>query len=292
MNRNNPSNRRLLPSLAVAALGLVLAVPACSENLTVTKDRAPYAAGEVQKLTCVPNLDGKIDANELTPSLDTPVRFLVSPAGKDQSVDLVPKPFGTGKVRWDYSIDRKDDQVATIAASALKGKWYERSFPETAFVAPFDAAGRTEAIYSYDAQAISLLGLASKEPNAPEGQTLLVYSAPVAIYRFPLVPGAAYTSIGEVRNAMLRGLPYAGRDIYEVKIDAVGQLDLPDLVFEQAIRVRTKVTVEPAAGAATTQIQVSFLFECFGEVARVTSKTGEKTDDFTTASEIRRFGLP
>jgi hypothetical protein len=34
------------------------------------------------------------------------------------------------------------------------------------------------------------------------------------------------------------------------------------------------------------------LFECFGEVMRATSKTGEKNEDFTVASEIRRFGLP
>lgn len=272
--------------------GLGTALPACSENLTVTKDRAPYAAGEPTKLTCVPNLDGKIDSNELAPTFDTAVRFLVSPAGKDQPIDLVPKPFGDGKQRWNYSIDMKDDQVATISASSIKGKWYEKSFPENAFVAPFDAAGRTEAVYTHDAQAVSLLGLASKEPNAPEGQTLFVYTAPVAVYRFPLVQGAAYTSVGEVKNATLRGLPYAGRDTYEVKVDAVGQLELPDLTFEQALRVRTKVTVEPAAGAPTTQVQVSFLFECFGEVARVTSKTGEKTEDFTVASEIRRFGLP
>jgi hypothetical protein len=283
---------RLLTPLPFAGLALLAAAPACSENLTVTKDRAPYAAGEPVKLTCVPNLDGKIDANELAPSFDTPVRYLVSPAGREQPIDLVPKPFGEGKMKWDYSVDKKDDQVATIAASTIKGKWYEKSFPETAFVAPFDAAGRTEAIYAYDPSAISLLGLASKEPNAPEGQTLFVYSAPVAIYRFPLAPGVAYTSIGEVRNATLRGLPYAGRDVYDVKVDAIGQLELPDLVFEQALRVRTKVTVEPAAGAATSQTQVSFLFECFGEVARVTSKNGEKADDFNVATEIRRFGLP
>ncbi len=275
-------------ALGAATLGLV----ACSENLTVPKGRTPYAAGDPVALTCVPNLDGKIEASELTPAFDTPVSYLVSPAGKDQPIDLAPKPAADGKQRWDYSIDSKDDQLATISASHITGKWYAARFPESAFVAPFDAAGRTEAVYAFDAQSISLLGLASKEQNPAEGQTLFVYSAPVAIYKFPLAPGVAYTSIGEVRNATLRGLPYAGRDLYEVKVDAVGQLDLPDVIFQQALRVRTKVTVEPAAGAATTQQQVSFLFECFGEVARVTSKSGEKSEDFTVASEIRRFGLP
>ncbi|HRG99132.1 MAG TPA: hypothetical protein PLR99_22940 [Polyangiaceae bacterium] len=275
-----------------AACAAALLTAACSENLTVPKGRTPYAAGDPVPLTCVPNLDGKIDATELAPAFDTPVSYLVSPAGKDQPVDLVPKPLAGGKQRWDYSVDQRDDQVAVISASRIAGKWYAAQFPESAFVAPFDAAGHTEAVYAYDAQAVSLLGLASREPDPAEGRTLFVYSAPVAIYKFPLSPGVTYTSIGEVKGATLRGLPYAGRDRYEVTVDATGQLDLPDLIFQQVLRVRTKVTVEPAAGAATTQLQVSFLSECFGEVARVTSKTGEKTDDFTVASEIRRLGLP
>jgi hypothetical protein len=284
-----PSTRS---ALALSALAVSFSLLACSENLTPAGERTPYEAPAVEKLACVPNLDGKIDANELAPAIGVPVRYLVSPSGKDQAVDLVPKPNGEGKVRWDYSLDKRDDQAATIEASAIKGKWYEKSFPESAFVAPFDIGGRVEAVYQYTPEAISLLGLASKEPNAPEGQTLFVYTAPVALYKFPLAPGVTYTSVGEVKNATLRGLPYAGKDTYEVKVDQMGQLDLPDVIFSQALRVRTKVTLEPAAGAVTSQIQVSFLFECFGEVMRATSKTGEKNEDFTVASEIRRFGLP
>ena len=35
--------------------------------------------------------------------------------------------------------------------------------------------------------------------------------------------------------------------------------------------------------------QISFLFECFGEVARATSQPNETNQDFTTAAEVRRF---
>ncbi len=270
----------------------LLLLAACSENLTKTKERASYAAGEPAKLTCVPNLDGKIEASELAPTFDVPVRFLVSPAGKERPIDLAPRTDAEGKLRWVYSVDNADDQAAEISASPIQGKWYADRFPGATFVSAFDAAGRTESIYANDASGISLLGLASREPDPPEGKTLLVYLSPVPIYKFPLAQGLAYTSIGEARNSTLRGLPYAGRDTYEVKVDAVGQLELPDVIFTQALRVRTRVTLEPAAGQATTQLQTSFLFECFGEVMRVTSKPGEKNEDFTVASEIRRFGLP
>jgi len=282
----------LLRKKALASVLLLSLAAACSENLTPTTGRSPYEGSQVQPLTCVPNLDGKIDANELAPSIGVAVNLLVSPAGKEQPVDLVAKPFEENKVRWDYSLDRADDQAAVIEASAIKGKWYEKSFPENTFVAPFDVGGRVEAVYQHDTNALSLVGLASKEPNPPEGQTLFVYTTPLALYKFPLAPGVTYTSVGEAKNATLRGLPYAGKDTYEVKVDAVGQLDLPDVIFQQALKVRTKVRLEPAAGAPTTQVQVSFLFECFGEVARFTSKAGETADDFTVASEVRRFGLP
>lgn len=278
--------------ILVAAIATVSLAVACSENLTPATGRTPYEGSQVEPLTCVPNLDGKIDSNELAPSIGIGVNLLVSPAGKEQPVDLVAKPFEDGKVRWDYSLDRADDQAAVIQASPIKGKWYEASFPENSFVTPFDVGGRVEAVYQHDTNALSLVGLASKEQNPPEGQTLYLYTTPIALYRFPLAPGVAYTSVGEAKNGMLRGLPYAGKDTYEVKVDGAGQLDLPDVIFQQALKVRTKVRLEPVAGAPTTQIQVSFLFECFGEVARFTSKTGETADDFTVATEVRRFGLP
>jgi hypothetical protein len=36
---------------------------------------------------------------------------------------------------------------------------------------------------------------------------------------------------------------------------------------------------------------VSFFFQCFGEVARATSQTNDTNENFTTAAQVRRFGL-
>ena len=55
--------------------------------------------------------------------------------------------------------------------------------------------------------------------------------------------------------------------------------------------MRTTLTVTPAAGKAVSTRQTSFLFECFGEVARATSQNDETQDNFTTAAEVRRLGL-
>jgi hypothetical protein len=76
---------------------------------------------------------------------------------------------------------------------------------------------------------------------------------------------------------------------------AIGLLDLKSYELRlielgaEAHRVRLTVTVAPSAGATLVTRQTSFLFECFGEVARAVSATGEASKDFTKATELRRY---
>lgn len=278
--------------LSLLTTGVVLALlAACGENETPPPAKSPYVAGQPEPLPCVPNLDGRIDARELAPSIGIPATYLVSPAGRERTIDLV----GTerdGKRSWQLGIDFADDQVTQISAQPLDGKWYAAEFAglTNAIVTPIDAGGLTEGVYTHSEQAFSLHGVASASPDGPE-RTLLVYTQPIELYRFPLEPGVSYSSTGEVVNGTFRGLPYAGRDTYEVKVDAAGEVSLPDFTVTQALRVKTKVTIVPAAGQVTTQRQTSFLFECLGEVVRATSKLEEPDENFNVASELRRLGL-
>jgi hypothetical protein len=274
-----------------ACLAIALLAPACGDNQTHPDPHAAYDAGAPTPLQCVPNLDGQIDSSELKAVLGVPVKYLVSPNGTTRTVDVVGTVDSSGKRVWDYGTDFATDQVAMIEASPLAGKWYAASFPQGQFVAPFDAGDTIEAVYSQDDAAIWLYGLASAQPSPPEGKTLLVYAQPIELYKLPLVVGSTWVSTGVITQATLRGQPYAGQDTYEMTDDATGELVLPDLTFSQAHRVRAKVTVAPAAGESVVTQQVSFLFECFGEVARVTSQNGETNPDFTVAAQERRFGL-
>jgi hypothetical protein len=270
----------------------LLCLAACSPNETPPPDHVPYGdGGTLPPLTCVPNLDGQIEASELQAVLDTPVKYLVSQPGETRPVDVAGTVDAAGHRVWDWSAPAASDALLTLTATALTGTWYAASFPAGQFTTPLDAAGTTAAVYRQDSDALYLLGMASTDPAPATGKTLIVYSQPVVLYRFPLTVGAQWVSVGDVANATFRGLPYAGRDTYEVAVDAAGQLELPDLGFTQVLRVRTKVTASPAAGIPVTRYQVSFLFECFGEVARATSRDDETNPDFTVAAEVRRFGL-
>ena len=94
-----------------------------------------------------------------------------------------------------------------------------------------------------------------------------------------------------MRNATFFGLPYAGRATYEVDVEAVGELVLPDLTFDQVHMVRTRVVTQPAVGQPSTLQQISFFAECFGEVARAVSAANQEGEFFSPVQELRRLGL-
>jgi len=225
------------------------------------------------------------------PALGVTENLLASPLGQTRPVDLVGTVNAMGQQIWDWSTPDATDQLAHLTATTLSGKWYASSFPNGQFVTPIDLADTLEGVYVHTATDFELLGIASTQKNASDGETLVVYDTPVQLYRYPLKAGDSWTSVGVSRNAMLKGLSYAGTDTYEIAVDDAGILYLPSLTFTQAFRVQMTTTVAPAAGESAVTRQDSFLAECFGEIARATSQTNETQDNFTTAAEIRRLGL-
>lgn len=270
-------------------LGL-LVLTACGENRTIPP-RSAYEGPTIAPLECVPNLDGRIEATELKAAIGIPVHYLASPPGTARPVSISGATNAAGQRVWDLSNDYADDRVATLSASEVSGFWFAGSFPTGQFTSPLDLGGTTMGVYKNDGSDLFLLGYASREEAPALGKTLVVYSQPVAIFRFPLENGKQWVSVGQVVNGLVRGLPFAGRDTYQVRVDAAGQLELPDVTFTQALRVRTTTTIEPAIGNSIVRRQVGWVFECFGEVARATAPDNETNDDFTTTAELRRLGL-
>ncbi|MGE3458716.1 MAG: hypothetical protein AB7O24_26605, partial [Kofleriaceae bacterium] len=222
---------------------------------------------------------------------NTDTIVLSSVAGSNPVVVLVGAVDGDGRQTWPFASDSLGTTPLEVTALPIASRWYADKFPGAEF-AFSSTDGAFDSVYSQDGSGLWLHGVASTLENPTIGQTLIVYSAPVQIYRFPLVRGDAWTSIGEIPAGTFNGFAFTGRDVYSVADDATGYLELPDLTFSQAHRVRLTITNEPMLAPATTRRQVSFLFECFGEVTRVTSKLNETAEDFTTADEVRRFTVP
>lgn len=274
-----------------------------ADNQTLPTEHEPYDGGAAIPLACLPNLDGVVESHELAPTLSEDASYIVSPplpadATQGTYVNTAGVVNNAGRRIWDWSKDDPSDLVAKIRAEPLESQWYANAFIGADFALPSDLSGSLVGIYSHDDQALRLHGLASTEENPPEGKTLLIYEQPVDFFPFPLQLGKKWSQTGIVTNGTLRGLtPWSQEDVYEVEVDAAGELRLPDFTFEQVLRVSTLVTVKPKAGSQEgySVRQVSFVFECFGEVARASSLlfTDPATDpgkDFTNARETRRLG--
>ncbi|MGE0872213.1 MAG: hypothetical protein AB7P03_26880 [Kofleriaceae bacterium] len=261
----------------------LLAFVACTDNVTPPSNQAAAPAP-----ACVPDLDGAIAASEFPNLAATHTTVLSSMAGANPTVDLKGGVDSAGRQAWSFASEALGTTPLEVVALPIASRWYGGDFPAAEF-AFSSTDGAFDSVYSQDESGLWLHGIASTLESPPIGQTLIVYAAPVLIYKFPLVRGDAWTAIGEVPAGTFNGFAFSGRDVYEVADDATGYLELADLTFTQAHRVRLTITNEPMLAPATTRRQVSFLFECFGEVTRVTSKLNETAEDFTTADEVRRF---
>ncbi len=265
----------------------VVAIAACGPNLTPVP-----AADPSLQLDCLPNLDGIIDIDELPIATDAKGSYWVS--APNTPVDVIGTPDANGERRWDWSVVAPSDTLVEVETASLAGAWFAPMFPRGELVAPLDIGHTVVGVIVRDAQAFSLLGIASTTPNPPEGKTLVVYDAPIPLYVFPITTGAQWSSVGAISSGhgTIDGLPIIGENRYDVTVDAAGELELPEVSFTQVHRIATRVTVQPSSGPAVTRRSVSFAFECFGEVARATSRDGETETDFRVAQEVRRLGLP
>jgi hypothetical protein len=248
---------------------------ACGANQT------PQPAPPPALPDCVPNRDGAITADELPIALGVTAAYY---AGDNVSVALA------GDDHWDLSEERASDMVVALGPTALTTQWYAASFPGAAFVA--DAGDGLDGVFHQDAEALWLHGTASHDDNPPTGKTLVRYPDPIAILRFPLVDGDAFGATAQIPDGTIAGLPFVGSDRFDVEVAGSGRLDLPYVDFSPVLRVRTHVVRTPSTGTPTVgHRSTSFVFECFGEVARADSKPDEANPDFSTAATLRRFAL-
>jgi hypothetical protein len=248
-----------------------LSLAGCAENLTPPAEPPPSPVA-----SCVPDRDGTITAAELPVALDVAADFYV---GENRTVDLAGSDG-----RWDLSEETNDD-VDAVGAAPLGAQWYAASYPAGRFVVT--AGPDLDAIYSKDDAALWLHGTASTTETP---RTLIVYDPPVAAIRLPLRDGDVAAIDAPLPSATIAGLPFVGSDRFEIEVAGTGRVDLPYVRFSPALRVRTRV-VRTSGAASTSKRTTSFVFECFGEIARAESRLDEPAADFTVAAYLRRFAL-
>ena len=257
---------------AIAIVSTGIALCACTTNATPQPEPVP------QLPDCIPNRDGAITADEMPLALGASLTYYV---GTNQTIAQ------TG-MRWDYSVERAEDDVIALGPAALKDQWYAGSFPAGQFVV--DAGSGLDGVYHQDDQALWLDGTASHD-MAMATRTLIVYPQPIALLRFPITAGDAFTTSATLAGATISGLPFNGSDEVSVAVVGSGLLAVPYVEFSPVLRVTIGVVRRPTSGPSTSRRTTLFMFECFGEVARAESKVDEPSADFTLAAYFRRFAL-
>ncbi|MBA3459677.1 MAG: hypothetical protein H0T46_06935 [Deltaproteobacteria bacterium] len=253
-------------------------VAACGTNLT------PHPEPPPELPSCVPDRDGQITPDELPIAFGSTVAYYASPAGATRTINT-----GAMNRHWDLS-DETNDPVIALGPTELKNQWYAASFPAGELVV--DGGGGLDGIYHQDDTALWLDGTASREMAPAAGKTLVRYAQPIAVLRFPVADGDRYSTLAQIPDGIVAGLPFIGTDQVDVDVTGDGSLDVPYVRFSPALRVRTLVTRKPSTGTpVVTRRNTIFLFECFGEVARAESRVDEPAADFTTAAYLRRFAL-
>lgn len=246
---------------------------------------------------CAPNLDGRIDAAELPFVIGATARVRV---GLDREVDVDGEPgraASSGSARvWDLSRpDPADEPVGLLTLEGMSDQWFAERFPNAEVAGPLEPGNALLGPLVLDDDGVKLLGSASAEQDPESGRTLLAYDEPVTLYPLPLELGREVETVSRVVGGELIGVPVAFEDTTQVHVSAHGQVLLPDLILDDALRVTIRLSRVPVAGVAMQQVTHVWVNECIGEVARFTSPavplTDDLPDDFSRAASVWRLSL-
>lgn len=275
--------------LALCLAALLAALGACAP--APAPEDALYQP--VAMPSCRPNLDGRIESAELPFVVGATARVRV---GLDREVDVEGAP-GRGSARvWDLSRpDPADEPMGLLTLEDMASQWFAESFPGADVAGPLEPGNALLGPLALDDDGVRLLGSASADEAPEAGRTLLVYDEPVLLYPLPLELGAQSETVSRVIGGELMGVPVAFEDTTTVTVSAHGQVLLPDLILEDALRVTLRLSRVPVAGIAVQQVTHTFVNECLGEVARITSPVvplgDELPDDFPVAASVWRLSL-
>jgi len=241
---------------------------------------------------CTGNNDGSLTADEMPAVVGANVTYNVNPPGMMVPVDSAGLAQQDGHV-WDFREATTNVPVGVTVLDTAN-YWFAPYFPEAAYASPVSLwTPGILGVFRSEPGRILMLGLASVLPQSEPAHTLLVYDEPLVVYQFPLVLGANWQQTVTFSNAVLQGVKNAGKETYKFVVDGRGTVLLPQFSLENTLRVRLELTqtfVVSQGEPDIRHVQLFFVHECLGEVARLVSEPDPTGIEFTQASEFRRLG--
>jgi hypothetical protein len=244
-----------------------------SDDAQASKDAGPLPG-------CVPNRDGQITAAEVPLRAGLKATFR---AASNVTVDTKGVAQGDGSRVWDLSVALPGDHARVVETLDPKGAWWAPSFSGATYASKLSEASDLLGVFEVGS-ALSLRGVVS--PMDGLTKTNVAHNGPAVILQFPLKEGAAWTTTSNVQG-LSGGIATFYTEQYASQVDAHGAIKTPFGTFD-VLRVRTTLTRTVGAIPTVTR-SFTFVTECYGTVATITSQPNEVAAEFTQASELSRL---
>jgi hypothetical protein len=268
---------------ADCASGFCKADGTCSESLL---DGGPdndsgsgSGSADAQSGVCTPNHDGVITAGELPMAAGKMATFRIA---TDPTWDTAGVADTDGKVTWDLTGALAGDEDREVALDAPAGKWWEDDYAGATYASLLPTSDDLSGVFELTASKLQLAGVVSTTGGTYK--TELEYDEPAQVLAIPMQAGTSWSSSSTVTGT-LTGNPFATyTESYESHVDKVGTMKTPYGEFP-VIRIATDMTQSTGLSTRT----FTWVAECFGPVATVTSQLYESSDEFSDPAEIRRL---
>ncbi len=239
---------------------------------------------------CQPAGDGVIRRDRYPIEVGDSAPFLFS---LDVEVDTAGEEID-GTLTWDLSQQKEGDFTDEVLLYDPADHWFGDEFPEASYTSELSAKDDDDefGIFELTDDELRMLGVAS--PDDGYYRTELEHDPPVTILPFPLEVGKSWETEARASGAYGGNHIHGHDETYISEVDARGELITPYGTFD-VLRVNTWLEQEVWLGGmmwVTDEIRTyTFVAECFGTVARITSPADEAEEDFEVAAEVMRLTL-
>ncbi len=255
---------------------------------TVDAGSGETAAPKETGPQCKGNNDGIIESKEVTYAVGVTVNIRRNKPGTIVSVNQVGNVNDKGIRVWDFR-EAQATTHDTIKTVSPTGKWFVSKFPQANLLVPVPFKGINNQVFQilrYTNDQLFLEGIASDKEKPEQDKVFLPYNTPIPLLKFPLRDGDEWV-VSAKTQGNVGTLPVASTDTYQIRVAGRGTVKLPDIQFNNTLRIVIKVRQRFLGGQTRQRYQVLYFHECFGEIARAESKDNETKETFNRATLLR-----
>jgi hypothetical protein len=237
---------------------------------------------DVAPATCAPNGDGVITRAEIPFVVGAEAHWRSAAHVSFDTAGVAQADGGRG---WDASAALPGDKAIVLHTDPIAGTWFADKFKGATYASQLSQDYKLLGVFEVTSEALLLRGVVS--PTDGLTRTLLTYTPPIPMLKFPLQVGATWQTTASVSNEF--GVPVY-TEAYAMQVDAHGTFATPLGKFP-VLRVLVKLdrATTPVPVPLLSQRSMLFVAECIGTVASIDLETSDAAAEPKSAASLRRI---